>query len=398
MLESLGEIMLVFGTKRAATRRVSMVGVAALILFTLVLPLVALPGQVQAQSDWSPPSTVFIPDTGQTIDGVFLDQWRAGGGVSAYGNPITQELTENGHTVQYYEYARFEYVPEDPDGIVVHLGDIGRELKPVTVFRTIPAIGSGKATDRPAAALAHETRAWVPLSDEIAAQPDTDTRTYIAETRHTVQNGFKDFWEATGAADYLGNPITEEFEANGVQYQVFERGKLAWTADSGVTMVPVGKILARQYHLDTTGTPTSDYPTYSEDLFVAPASNGVPGELWIEVNLSSQYMIVWDGTIDLAETYVSTGRPGFDTPTGTFYINSKLESQTMEGVLGGEYYNVPDVPWVMYFTDRGHAIHGTYWHDNFGAVMSHGCVNLPMDFAAWLYGIAGIGTRVEIHY
>ena len=58
----------------------------------------------------------------------------------------------------------------------------------------------------------------------------------------------------------------------------------------------------------------------------------------------------------------------------------------MEGVLGGEYYNVPDVPWSHVLHRRGHAIHGTYWHNNFGTVMSHGCVNLPMDVAEWLYG------------
>lgn len=396
--------MVVLESERVAFRRVSSVSVAAFTLLALFVPLFAfgfMPSTAQAQdSDWSAPRTVFIPDTGHTIDGVFLDQWRAGGGVNAYGNPITDELTENGQTVQYYEYARFEYAPDDPDGNVVHLGAIGRELKPVTVFRTIPAIGANSARGDTATALAAETRAWVPLNDGAAAQPDTDTRAYVAETRHTVQNGFKDFWESTGGADYLGNPITEEFETSGVRYQVFERGKLEWSSADGVSMIPVGTILTRQYHLDTTGVSASDYPTYSEDLFVAPepVNNGVPGELWIEVNLSSQYMIVWNGTIDLGETYVSTGRDGFDTPTGTFYINSKLDSQTMEGVLGGEYYNVPDVPWVMYFTDRGHAIHGTYWHNNFGVQMSHGCVNLPMDFAAWLYGIAGVGTRVEIHY
>lgn len=397
--------MLAFGVKRGGRRRVSRAGVAALALLALVLPLAALfalPGQASAQdSEWSAPSTVFIPDTGQTIDGVFLDQWRTGGGVSAYGNPITPELTENGHTVQYYEYARFEYVPEDPDGIVAHLGDIGKELKPVTVFRTVPDLKSGDKNDGSVSALAHETRAWLPLDNGAAAQPDTDTRTYVPDTRHTVQSGFKDFWDSTGGVDYLGNPLTEDYEASGVHYQVFERGKLAWTAEAGVTMVPVGTILAKQYHLDTTGTPTSDYPTYTEDLFVPPPPpepSGEAGELWIEVNLSDEYLIVWNGTIDIGETYVSTGREGFETPTGTFYINSKLESQTMEGVLGGEYYNVPDVPWVMYFTDLGHALHGTYWHNNFGTPMSHGCINLPMDFAAWLYDIAGVGTRVEIHY
>jgi lipoprotein-anchoring transpeptidase ErfK/SrfK len=399
--------MLAYGGTRVARQRVSGGVFATFALFGLLIPLLALiafPATSLAQSDWAPPRTVFIPETGHTIDGVFLDQWRAGGGANAYGYPITAELTENDHIVQYYEYARFEYVPEDPNGIVVHLGNIGEELKPVTVFRTTPNLtGSSSGS---LSYLAHETRAWIPLSDAEAGQADTDTRVYVPETRHTVQHGFKDFWESTGGAAYLGNPITEEYQGpKGVRYQVFERGKLAWSETDGVYMLPVGTILAKQYNLDTTGTPTSDYPTYSEELFIEPTPEpeaglptGATGELWIEVNLSSQYMTVWDGSSVLAETYVSTGREGFDTPPGTFYISYKLEFQTMEGVLGGEYYNVPDVPWVMYFTDVGHAIHGTYWHENFGAVMSHGCVNLPMDFAEWLYGIAEPGTRIEIHY
>ena len=85
-------------------------------------------------------------------------------------------------------------------------------------------------------------------------------------------------------------------------------------------------------------------------------------------------------------------------PVNGKYINAKYPSQTMSGVLGGEYYNVPDVPDVMYFTDRGHAIHGAYWHNNFGSVMSHGCVNVPLGTSTWLYEWAPPGTRVEIHY
>jgi lipoprotein-anchoring transpeptidase ErfK/SrfK len=68
----------------------------------------------------------------------------------------------------------------------------------------------------------------------------------------------------------------------------------------------------------------------------------------------------------------------------------------MEGLIGGEYYNVTDVPDVMYFTGVGHAIHGTYWHNNFGSVMSHGCINLPLDVAAWLYDWTPMGTPVRI--
>ncbi len=68
----------------------------------------------------------------------------------------------------------------------------------------------------------------------------------------------------------------------------------------------------------------------------------------------------------------------------------------MKGLIGGEYYNVPEVPSVMYFTDVGHAIHGAYWHNNFGTPMSHGCVNLPLDVAEWLYRWASEGTPVTV--
>lgn len=133
-------------------------------------------------------------------------------------------------------------------------------------------------------------------------------------------------------------------------------------------------------------------------LYLTGTASPGQGEFWLDVNLSTQYMTVYRGNTPVLGTYVSTGRPEFDTPTGTFHINSKVPSQTMSGVLGGEYYNVPNVPYVMYFTDRGHAIHGAYWHNNFGHVMSHGCVNLPLDVAAWVYSQASIGTRVQIHW
>jgi hypothetical protein len=384
-----------------------------LALFSVVV-LLLTPSFVAAQGSggkattpsrsapWSPPSTVYIPETGQTIDGVFLDFWRGNEGISNYGYPITPELEENGHVVQYYEYARFEYWPDDPDGNVVHLGDIGQELRPHVVLRTAPVV-AGPNTNQTDSGneLAKMARAWLPLGATDASRPNTDTWRYVPETKHSTQFGFKAYWESTGEADYLGNPLTEEFILGGITYQVFERGELAWQQNKDPWLVPLGDQLAKRYKLDTTPQDQGDVPTYDEELFVPPPTlqpGGGDGEHWIEVNLSEQYLTAWEGDVAVNSTYVSTGRPGFDTPTGTFYISVKMESDDMEGVLGGEYYNVPAVPWVMYFTDVGHALHGTYWHSNFGYTMSHGCVNLPMDFAEWLYYWADYGTRVEIHY
>lgn len=116
----------------------------------------------------------------------------------------------------------------------------------------------------------------------------------------------------------------------------------------------------------------------------------------ILVSIGQQVLVAYKGDKVALSTYVSTGKAGFDTPLGNYAILSKLASQTMEGVIGGEYYNVPDVPSVMYFTNYGHALHGTYWHSSFGTPMSHGCVNLPMDVAAWLFQWAAVGTPVTI--
>ena len=388
-------------------------GVGACVMaFAILLTLVAAPfaGQVRhasADDDWSPPDTVYIPDTGQTINGVFLTYWRANGGATAFGDPISQEMVQNGHTVQYYQYARFEYWPDDSNGNVVHLGNIGAELQPAVVNRTS---GAAKlAFSKANAEVAQMSRAWLPLDKSAAKKPNTDAWVYVPATRHTVSNGFKAYWDAIGGADYIGNPLTEEFQIKGVTYQIFERGEFSWTKDTGAQMVPVGEMLVKKYEISTAPIDQADVPAYSEDLFVKPAPppppddggyspSGDGGEHWVDVNLSEQSLTAYEGDTPVLYTLVSTGRPGFDTPTGEFQVLVKLESQTMEGVIGGEYYNVPDVPWVMYFTDEGHALHGTYWHNNFGNVMSHGCVNLPMDVAEWMYGWADIGMRVEIHY
>lgn len=346
--------------------------------------------------NWNPPRTVYIPETGQSVDGVFLDAWRDWGGAESWGFPLTQELQEDGRVVQYYDYGRFEYHPDDPNGVVVQFGDLGRQMRPFMVRR---ASGSGSAAANEAALTA---RAWAPMDVE-TVRPDSEAWRFVPETGHGVAGAFKSFWEASGGSGYLGNPLTEQYKVDGVTYQVFEKGKLAQSAGESPTAVPVGKMMVERLRLDTTPIAQGDLPVYSEDLFVPPPMStvsGVPvdpyGEKWVLINITLQYLWAYQGDQVLWQGYVSTGTAKFATPPGSYNVLSKLESQTMEGVLGGEYYNVPDVPDVMYFTDLGHALHGTYWHNNFGTPMSHGCVNLPMDVADWMYQWAPLGMRVEI--
>jgi lipoprotein-anchoring transpeptidase ErfK/SrfK len=142
-------------------------------------------------------------------------------------------------------------------------------------------------------------------------------------------------------------------------------------------------------------------------------------EKWIEVNLTEQKLRAWQGSQLFLETPVSTGLPGYDTPTGEYRIWSKFRATKMEGGSGRYYYYLPNVPYVMFFENgqvpgyRGYSLHGTYWHNDFGRVHSHGCVNLPTPVAKKLYywttpdlpegkssvraDAGNIGTRIVIH-
>ncbi len=123
------------------------------------------------------------------------------------------------------------------------------------------------------------------------------------------------------------------------------------------------------------------------------------GDKELVVSLSQQRLWAFEGDRAILSTLVSTGTAEtyeVSTPPGHYRISVKLLKETMEGTVSGEDYRVEDVPWVMYFTDEGHALHGTYWHANFGTPMSHGCVNLPLDVAEWMYGWAPEGTGVTI--
>ena len=117
----------------------------------------------------------------------------------------------------------------------------------------------------------------------------------------------------------------------------------------------------------------------------------------IVVSLSDQWLYAYDDGELVFDAPVSTGKDGFETPTGDFAIYEKLPLQTMSGTIGDEEYVVPDVPNVMYIYG-GVALHGTYWHDLFGTGerMSHGCINLPLDAAEWLYEWADLGTPVTV--
>jgi lipoprotein-anchoring transpeptidase ErfK/SrfK len=124
----------------------------------------------------------------------------------------------------------------------------------------------------------------------------------------------------------------------------------------------------------------------------APPTSGK----WIDVDISAQTITAYEGSQAIKSVLVSTGLSWTPTPIGRYSVYVKIPSQTMSGGFGASAYYLPGVPWVMYFTGA-YAIHGTYWHHNFGSPMSHGCVNLSIADAQWFYNWAQVGTPVVSH-
>lgn len=120
----------------------------------------------------------------------------------------------------------------------------------------------------------------------------------------------------------------------------------------------------------------------------------------IIVDRSEQKLYAYEGEMLFMEILISTGLELTPTPRGTFSVFKKTPSRYMQGPLPGladqQVYDLPGVPWNLYFTQEGAVIHGAFWHTSFGRPYSHGCVNVPPKEARELYIWTELGTKVII--
>jgi len=138
-----------------------------------------------------------------------------------------------------------------------------------------------------------------------------------------------------------------------------------------------------------------------EDRFLAKVEpyllppEGVDNNRWIELDLNQQTITVYDQGKLVFATLTSSGSAPFHTKPGLFQIQEKLPAETMSTGDPSYYYYLEDVPWTMYY-DEERALHGAYWHSRFGYTRSHGCVNMSIADARWLYDWANIGDWVYV--
>ncbi len=252
---------------------------------------------------------------------------------------------------------------------------------------------------------------------------------------HTYSNGFV----RTNAVSTL-NPASITFQGQRLEGNVHLPVAFAISAvtpvytQAGTAMRSTGRAPRLSFFQLTGDAPVhlgaDDYYRTADGTFVrsrnvrvitahAPPADLAPNEKWIDVNLDHQSLVAYEGTTPVYVTVASTGlrrrslTENYETIQGGFRIQSKHVATTMDGNSNDGPYSIEDVPWVMYF-EQSFALHGAFWHNGFGMVHSHGCVNLSPPDARWVFawseprlvpGAHGAyatpsnpGTRVYVHY
>ncbi len=208
---------------------------------------------------------------------------------------------------------------------------------------------------------------------------------------------------------------TRRDPVNGVQYvtqsgQVLDVKKDGYEGREVSNVSAISDGVVKAFDSGTAYAAVFEYqpvePEYDKKIVADGAQNlaymAAPGEKWIDVNLSTNQVVAYEGAKAVMNIPMVPGAPATPTITGAWPIYWKLEQQTMKGKnADGTDYETPDVPWILYY-HGGYALHGAYWRSTFGYNAgvdgSHGCVNLPVSSAKTLYDWANEGDMVVVHY
>lgn len=356
---------------------------------------------------------VYVPATGHTMSSALLDYWRVTGRDLFFGNPISEPFqTEAGVYSQIMEKGIIQYVPElmwtlEP---FVRFGPNGRTMlrQHTTGFRSDGRRTGGGGNPR--------AGAW-------AMPPGTELEGWVGaygDFGAEVAEPFTDwYWNKEGRF-YIGFPLSGLVNDGGRYGQWFEGGFLI-DGENGPELAPLGQTMADMLGVDTTPVEQGDIPADDENIFITVPNPmpteydpAAPGAKHIYVNLNQQRLDAYQGDNVILSSPISTGLWPNKTENGNFRIRNKRRTEDMRGATdangkvlwvvgdggnppaGSIPYGVADVPNVMYVNLQAEALHGAYWHNNFGHTMSHGCINQPLDVAAYMFDWAPLGTPVTV--
>jgi hypothetical protein len=318
------------------------------------------------------PNRVIFSETGHSLAYGFKKYWDENGGLWQYGFPISEEFTENGYTVQYFERARFEYHPEHAGTpYEVLLGLLGQDYAQAKKIKTT-------SVPQAADAVQYDIGLFQGEFADAFHNADGSWWGFVSTDAVAVRNAPK---ADASTLDILYN-------RRPVQIRGIVRGDLREHTDAWYVLGDGQYVPA----------------TYIDPLVLQTPPQTFSGH-WVDVSLSQFYAVAYDGNTPVYVAIIAAGRDG-KTPVGVFNIMYQVRSEIMDsstvGIpLGqpGSYY-LENVEYTQYFLDGGYALHGNYWtpESNFGNFTSNGCVGLMNQDAAVFWNWMNVGDVVSIHF
>lgn len=372
----------------------------------------------------APPATAPGTPTGEL--GAY---WQSHGGELILGRPIADPVSRNGTTTQVFAHA---VIDQSSDG-AIGLRRLGRQWvidkgleKDEAFIPAPPNLGetalvqaegglrlrSGPGTDAEIVvvlpdnaefiAVAGSEGPWVPgyvdgYSGWVSSEFLVDPSTVAPESAIGASDWRLDVWQ--GIALGVTNVRQEPTTASATLRELYQGEPIVvvdWVR--GEEVVENSWIWAQ---IEGGGYVFARNVGRSAPMQAPPVPEDAPWDgKWIDVHLTQQLMVAYEGRTPVHVAVVTTGMPEWETPVGWYAINARVENETMtSGAIGAEYfYKLENVLYTQYFTNRGHALHYAWWRtpETIGRPGSHGCINMLMDDSLFFWSWATIGTTVYV--
>lgn len=276
-----------------------------------------------------------------------------------------------------------------------------------------------KVSDEDAQKVADKANSWVSrdvtitLDDDSYTADDTDKASWITVTNSAdsaptiaVDSAKVSQWVQAQAEEAKVDPVTGQRNVNASGQVVStpteaKDGKTVNNADAVATSITqsLGSDKAYTGSFETTTVKAEWKERTIADGAERLPYQAAPGEKWVDLNLSDKTVTAYEGATAVhGPVSIVDGAPETPTVTGTYKVYLQHEIQTMQGEnADGTPYIAENVPWVSYFYS-GYAFHGAAWRSSFGYSGSHGCINMPVSEAQWIYNWVDNNTVVQSHY
>lgn len=240
---------------------------------------------------------------------------------------------------------------------------------------------------------------------------------YVSYTDRVDQNGIYYLTQSGGWIPGKGARVGEISNFQGLEFKSTPRNSFGWAFEQIPVLNAPGynapKTSQQIYPFQTMNIYSSQSIDNEDWYLIGPNQwvegrkvasvipntippEGITANRWIDVDLAEQTLAVYENGKLVFATVIASGLEPYWTRPGTFQIYLKKETETMRNNDPTDFYYLDNVPWTMYF-DGARALHGAYWRTRFGYPQSHGCVNLSVGDAHWIFNWAAEGDWVYVH-